>query len=222
MYNRTPLRYLCLALLAVVLLGGFTAARADTVQTYYLGTTNGFTVCNPYCGQVTISINAAGTSATFTVSSLLNGFQFDNFFFNGPGGLSLGTSGYTLSYNPTPPPPNADGFGPFNYLLGTSTNGGSTGASCSGSAADPDCNIIFILNGSALTLSTFYAGDGSNNFAGHMAAAGCSGYAGDGTNSSNPPGVTQCYSTPEPAGMSLLLSGLVGMGGLLRIRRSKR
>jgi hypothetical protein len=211
------LRFACLALLLTLVVGASTSARAD----YVLNVTNGFATCGPNgCGSVNISINGSGTQATFTVTSLMSGYQFDSFYFNGPS-LTLITG---LSYNATPPPFNADGFGGFNYLYDTGINGGSTGSNCSTdgtvSGSSAGCTFTFTLSGSGFTSSTFYSGIDVNNFAGHLANGTCTGYVGDGTNSGS--GTTaDCTSTPEPASLSLLVSGMIGLAGLLRTKSRK-
>ena len=66
---------------------GTTRLKASDLDT--LNYTNGFAVC-PIggCASVNLLINSS-TSATITVTSLLNGYQFDNFGFNYNGTVTI-------------------------------------------------------------------------------------------------------------------------------------
>jgi hypothetical protein len=213
---------LLLSAFAVILLLG-TTAMADTTLTL----TNGFLPggCPAGgCASVGISVNGAANTATFTVSSLLAGYQFDTFGFNYTGGgtLSLfGTPTGAVSVASLSGLGNEDGFGKYLYNFNTGINGGSTGFACDGTAADSDCTFSFTVTGPTISgVSQFESlvngsnqGDSLTWFAGHLASSPCTGYVGGGGDATSRPSDTgTCTPTdvPEPASMQLL-----GVGGLL-------
>ncbi len=227
-------------LFSLVLLIGATTARADT---FYLNLTNGFATCSTDCASVTIDVTS--TTATFTVTSGLNGYVFDNFSFNaGIGGdattpltLSLTSVTGTLQ-GPTPPPDppsqQSDGFGAFDYTYLTGFTGGSQGSQCtvSGGVPSAGCTFTFTVSGTGFALIDFTidstGGNGTGYFSGHMAAGDdyCTGYVGgiDGSESHTLGGTGNLKpdcgptTTPEPGSISLLLAGLLGLAGIVRRR----
>jgi hypothetical protein len=209
------------------------SAVADDVP---LGFTNGFLASCPAGGCATVSITVSGTTATFTVSSLLDGYQFDTFGFNFSGGsLSLvpgSVSGAVGSGAGLSGVGAEDGFGKFLWNFDTGINGGSTGSACSGVASDPDCTFTFQVTGTGVTsTSQFEYLQTSSNphsntwFAGHIANDTCTGFVGGGGATSHTGDTTPCggtTTTPEPSSLTLLgASGLLSGFGLA-IRRKLR
>jgi hypothetical protein len=173
------------------------------------------------CAIVNISVNDAGNTATFTVSSLMSGFQFDTFGFNFTGG-SLALSGTPTGAVSGPSFSglgNEDGFGKYLWNFNTGINGGSTGSACNGTVADTDCTFVFTVSGANISNVTQFDSllNGTNNdsatwFAGHLASGTCTGYVGGGGGLETAPSSDgSCTPTvPEPGSTSLL-----GLGGLL-------
>ena len=210
-------------LVAVAALTLFTSlSYADSIQSWYLVGTNspGNLPCSMAapCAEVTIDVNNAGTNATFTVSSLLNGWVFDTFGFN-TGGVAVSLvsgSGEVGAYS-LGGSKNEDGWGSFEHTFDTGKSGGSDGADCKGNPGSPGpgCTFSFQLSGTSLSLATFEnastGGNGSGFFAGHTASDANSGYAGDSM---------QFNSIPEPGMMMILTPGLLTAAGLLKWRVS--
>jgi hypothetical protein len=160
-------------------------------------------------------VNTAGTTATFTVTSLLNGYVFDTFGFNSSATVALvagSGTGELGSYSLTAGSITEDGWGKFDYEFETGKTGGSNGTDCVVTSGSPGggCTFSFEVSGTGLTLADFEvasSGDsGSTDFVGHMAnEASSGGYAGDAV-------------APEPTSLVLFGSGLLGVGLVLRRR----
>ena len=218
------------AMLAVCLaLGG--AAQGDTTGLVYLNLTNGFITTTgtstcpvPGCAQVSIDVATGGGSATLEFTSLMSGFQFDTvgFNFNGNGTGTITTPAKT-------DPGNEDGFGVFMYNFDTGINGGSTGHFCDGMESTTACDFTVTIAGSGLTVADFETlssspGNGNGGdlvqFAGHIASSACTGYVGGGGGSTtNSTGGSCTTSTPEPGSLTMLVFGLLAIGGFA-VRRS--
>lgn len=209
--------------------------RADDLS-FTLSFTNGFTTC-PAGGCATVNVNVSGGKAAITVTSLLNGYQFDEFGLNLPSGdsvslLSASGAGLGSSYGLTGGG-QLDGFGKFDYVFDTGINGGSTGGNCvvAGGSASAGCSFTFTLTGTGLTnasvfevLSTNGNGQGDAWFAGHIAGSACTGFTGGGNTTGLHNGSTGCtpVSAPEPNSLTLLSSALLALflGGTFFGRRS--
>jgi len=193
-------------------------ARADAVQTFLLtGSNAGGPACSVAtpCAAVTIDISASGTTATFTVSSLLSGYIFDTFGFNSSATVSFNAgsgTGELGSYSLAGPGSyGQDGWGNFDFLFGTGETGGSNGGDCvvAGGAPGPGCTFSFQVTGTGLTLADFEItstndSNGTTFFAGHMANGSLyTGYVGE------------SVSTPEPGELPQLLLGLLFVGAFL-------
>jgi hypothetical protein len=220
---------ICLGLIAVGAIAtlGASPALADGSKTFVLdGANSGGPVCSAAspCAEVTVDVNAAGTSATITVSSLLSGYVFDTFGFNSSAAITLvpgsGTGELGSDSLAGPGAFAQDGWGKFDYLFDTGKNGGSSGGDCvvTGGTPGAGCTFSFEVSGTGLTLADFEVAstkdsNGITFFAGHMANQnGPTGFAGDST---------PFTPTPEPASMLLLGSGLLAVGGFARRRMTK-
>lgn len=229
-----------LVLLTLLLLAFSTSAMADS---FALPVTNGFTTCPTFsgvteCAIVNLTINPSG-KAVFTVTSLLNGYQFDTFGFNYTGGGTLALVGASGAINTSDPSyglsgPGSfaqDGFGKFTYLFDTGVNGGSTGSNCQVTAsgvASAGCIFSITLSGSSLSTSLFEslssggAGNGNVYYAGHVAGSTCTGYVGGPANSGTSNGTSGCVPpVPEPATFMLLGPGLGAIGFMIRRKLGK-
>lgn len=197
------------------------SAWADSESWYFTGTNNSSQLpcsAGSPCGEVTLSVS--GSTATFTVSSLLNGYVIDSFGFNTINGISVslvsgsGTgelgSGYNLGGSG-----NEDGWGSFKYNFNTGLSGGSRGGDChvTGGVPGSGCTFTFTVKcvgNCTLSLNDFEksssGGNGSGIFAMHMASTRKSGYAG------NP----VPFPVNEPATLSVIGAGLLSAAGVLR------
>ncbi|MHB8412131.1 MAG: hypothetical protein ACYDDI_09320 [Candidatus Acidiferrales bacterium] len=209
-------------LLSIAVLVAMTAlvssqARADAVQVFLLtGSNAGGPACSVAtpCAEVTIDISASGTTATFTVSSLLSGYIFDTFGFNSSASVSFipgsGTGEIGRSYSLGGPGSfGQDGWGKFDFLFDTGKSGGSNGGDCvvTGGTPGPGCTFSFQVTGTGLTLADFEItstndSNGTTFIAGHMAnATGPTGYVGQ--------------AVSEPGELPQLLLGLLFVGAFL-------
>ena len=212
-------------LVAVLILAAMTTvpAWADSQSWYFNGTNSPSDLpcsAGSPCGEVTL--NVSGSNATFTVTSLLNGYVFDSFGFNTISGVSVslvagsGTGELGAGYN-LGGSGNEDGWGSFKYNFDTGLSGGSKGSDCHvvGGVPGSGCTFTFTVKcaGSCtLSLADFEksssGGNGSGYFAGHMASSRKSGYAG------NPVPIP----VNEPATLSVMGAGLLSAAGVLRRR----
>lgn len=202
------------------------AASADSTMSWDLVGSNGAPACTSTtpCAQVTLDVN--GNLATFTVTSLFNGWVFDTFGFNAasgtpptpitltlvPGSGTGEVGAYSLGGSG-----NEDGWGDFLYNFETGKHGGSSGGDCvvTGGHAGPGCTFGFqVQSTSALTLADFEVassgGTGSGFFAGHEASSTNSGYSGN--SQPIPPPIS------EPAALAVVVPGLLVALGQLRRR----
>jgi MYXO-CTERM domain-containing protein len=199
--------------------------QADDLS-FTLSYTNGFTTC-PAGGCASVDVNVSANTATFTVSSLLNGYQFDEFGFNLPSGdsasLVAGSGTGALGSYSLSGAGQLDGFGVFDYIFDTGINGGSTGGNCivTGGTPGSGCTFSFEVTGTGLTsasvfdvLSTNGNGQGDAYFAGHVAGSACTGFVGGGNTTGLRNGSSSCtpISTPEPSSLSLSIVGLAALG----------
>ncbi len=211
-------RQMWAALALVLCLAGFSSvAIADSTQSWYLTGSNDQSAvpCTSAvpCAEVNLDVN--GSTAIFTVTSLLNGYIFDTFGFNTINGVSVSlvsASGEVGSYS-LGGSGNEDGWGSFKYNFDTGKSGGSDGGDCVNQGAG--CTFTFTLSSaSSLTLADFEklssGGAGSGFFAGHLANGnGNTGYVGD----------TQPFTpVSEPASMAILIPGMLAGVGFLRRR----
>ena len=160
-------------------------ASADT--TWYLTGSNDPNlpcIASAPCAKVTVS--TSGTDATFTVSSLLSGWVFDKFGFNSSVPPTLVSASGEVGAYSLSGSGNEDGWGSFGNNFITGTTGGSNGVDCvvTSGISGSGCAFSFILqfasNSSILNFEIASSGgSGSGFFAGHLASASKSGYAGD-------------------------------------------
>jgi hypothetical protein len=211
----------CFSMLAAV------TASADSTQSWLMSASNTSSVpCSSAspCASVSLDISSTGKTATFTVTSLNNGYVFDTFGFNAETGaagshgsgsllnLSLLSSSGEVSSPSLDGLRNEDGWGKFDYNFNTGKNGGSNASDCSvsGGTASAGCTFSFTLSGTGLTLADFElasvnknGGSGSDLFAGHEAnGSGFTGYVGSETPA----------PVPEPSMLSMLFSGFIAAG----------
>lgn len=210
---RTVLRFTFLAI--CLLAASFASADSQTWDLVGTNDSSGLP-CTMIAPCASVTINASGHDATFTVTSLLNGYVFDKFGFNTIAGVSTlslvagGETGelgsYSLGGSGT-----EGGWGSFLHNFDTGLSGGSKGGDCANHGAG--CTFTFeVTSTSSLSVASFEkltsGGVGSGYFAGHMASASKSGYGGN----------SQLLAPlPEPPTTAVLASGLlVGIGLLGR------
>ena len=198
-------------------------AMADS-QTFDLIGSNGTAPpCSAAAPCAQITIDTSGNMANFTVSSLVNGWIFDNFGFNTISGVpALTFGGASGEIGPTaglqgPGSFQEDGWGSFIYQFDTGKNGGANGSDCVVTAGKPGpgCTFTFsVTSTSALTVADFEklssGGSGSGFFAGHEASQTLSGFSGN--SQPIPPPLS------EPAALAVVVPGLLVAFGQLRRR----
>lgn len=212
--------------LGVLLFAGAAAQPASADSFYLVGSNNTAQVpCSTTVPCAEVTITTSGDTATFTVSSLDNGYIFDTFGFNFTGAGTLTLSGTPTGEVSSPTLANdngsEDGWGKFDYTFTTGKNGGSSGGDCvvTGGVPGAGCTFSFTVTDTSttsLTASEFESassgGTGSGDFAGHLAAMNSnSGYVGDSVPLSTTP-------IPEPSSLALLGSGVLGLAGVIRRR----
>ena len=195
------------------------SARADSQTWYFTGTNAPAQVpCSAGgpCGEITLT--TSGSTATFTVSSLLSGYIFDTFGFNSNVGITLLSASGEVGAFSLGGSGNEDGWGNFDHNFNTGKNGGSSGTDCvvTGGVPGAGCTFTFTVkctSNCTLSLSNFEitstGGNGSGFFAGHLAAGGGkTGFVGNPTT----------VQVDEPATLSVVGAGLLAAAGLLRRR----
>jgi hypothetical protein len=210
--------------LGVLLFAG-AASQPALADSFFLVGTNDTTgaPCSMSVPCAEVTVTASGNTATFTVSSLDNGYVFDTFGFNFTGAGTLSLSGTPTGEVSSPSlggSGNEDGWGSFNYNFNTGKSGGSSGGDCIVTAGVPGAGCTFSFTvmdtpSAILTASEFESlssgGSGSGFFAGHVAASGGSGYVGDSVPVLSSP-------VPEPSSLMLLGTGALTLAGLVRRR----
>ncbi len=232
------------AVLGLLLTAAAPQAAADSIDTQSFTVQNGaiLPTSSTGYGTITIDVNAAGTSATITVT-MASGYYLDKFGYNVGSSGSISstvvncganqTAVFNVNNNPNPltcggitpgGTEKFDGFGSFNSTISGGT-GGSSGFT----------TLVFTVTGTGLTLGTFEnlstipPGDQRAWFGGETGYIGnsCTGWVAGGGNANLQDGTstpsTDCSSStvPEPGSLTLLGTGLLTLAGFARRRMSR-